>query len=102
MKIRRIRYPVPMEPALRPHRGGTVLGLGILGLASPFLYLPLGALAWWLGKRDLLAMEDLQMDPRGRTITQVGLVFGVLGMAFWIFVILATATACFVIRYLPD
>ncbi len=65
--------------AWRPHRGGTVLALGIL--AIPFAcFLVFGILAWTMGKKDLAAMDAGQMDPMGRGITQAGKICGIVGV----------------------
>ena len=73
-----------MELAVRPHRGGTVLGLGILGLMSALFFLPLGILAWVMGSKDLKAMDGGRVDSSGRSLTQVGRVFGIAATLMWI------------------
>jgi len=80
-----------MEKALRSHRGGTVLALGILGLLAglsvsrlgllglPALILAItfGVLAWRKGSEDLKAMNAGQVDASGRSLTQLGRDFGI-------------------------
>ena len=100
---------------LRPHRGGIVLALGIIGvaLALPGLLccaiLPIpacicGIIAWVMGNSDLRDMAAGRMDPAGRGLTQAGKICGMIGaiiaiVAFCItllciaFAILAGATA---------
>ena len=66
--------PVAGPPAgLRPHRGGAVLALGILGLLTCFV---LGIIAWVMGKNDLREMDAARMDPSGRGTTQAGKILG--------------------------
>ncbi len=72
-----------MDASLRPHRGGTVLALGIVGLLSPFILVPFGVAAWVLGSKELRGMNEGRIDPAGRTPTQVGWVFGIVGTGFW-------------------
>jgi hypothetical protein len=47
--------------------------LGIMALILPF---PLGPLAWRLGRKDLKAMQDGEMDPNGMDLTTYGTRFG--------------------------
>jgi len=90
-----------MEQAFRPHRGGTVLGLGILGvlagvslfselgiLTLPVLLLAItfGVLAWRQGSKDLKGMKKGDVDPSGRSLTQVGWVFGIASSVVCLFV----------------
>jgi hypothetical protein len=58
-----------------PHRGGVVLTLGILGLCCCVL---LGIAAWIMGHEDLKAMREGRMDPSGHSLTQVGMVLGIV------------------------
>jgi len=66
-----------MEQALRPHRGGTVLALGILSLVVGLFLIPLGIVAWIMGSRDLKGMKRGEVDPAGRSLTRTGWVFGI-------------------------
>lgn len=77
-------YPVLMEQALRPHRGGTVLALGILSLVAGIFLVPLGLVAWIIGSRDLKRMNRGELDPAGRSLTQIGLVFGIASSVLWL------------------
>ena len=54
------------QAKLRPHRGDLVLNLSILSL----YFFPLGILAWFLGARDLAAMQAGTVDPAGRGTIQ--------------------------------
>jgi hypothetical protein len=59
-----------------PHRGNTILVLGILGL---IVCGPLGIAAWVMGKGDLAKIDAGLMDPTGRGTTQAGMVLGIIG-----------------------
>lgn len=61
----------PPQQLLRPHRGGLILALGILGLVTCFIC---GIIAWIMGKNDLKEMEAGTMDLPGRGLTQAGFV----------------------------
>jgi hypothetical protein len=99
----RISVPAPPEPdrgpdvapppaagtaPLRPHRGTLILMLGIMSLCLPF---PLGPLAWRLGRKDLKAMQDGEMDPDGMDLTTYGKRFGmsstILAVGYLVFLI---------------
>ncbi len=72
-----------------PHRGGTVLTLGIAGLfgAAVFAFCwPMLAInlfvtlpAWLMGQADLRAMQAGAMDPEGRGTTRAGYLLGIFG-----------------------
>ena len=89
----------PQPPAqLRPHRGGVVLALGILGIVVCFI---LGIIAWVMGKNDLTEMDAGTMDPTGRGLTKAGTICGmvsvilaIVGFGIWLLmVVLAGASA---------
>lgn len=71
------------------HRGTMILVFGILGFLG---ILPLAPIAWWMGTKDSLKMQDGTMDPTGKTATEIGRFLGmfttcvllvwVLGFAF--------------------
>ena len=66
---------------MQPHRGTTVLVLGILGLVvCPIC----GIIAWIMGNKDLAAMAAGQMDPEGESNTKVGKICGMIGTILWI------------------
>jgi len=73
------------EQPLKPHRGGVVLALGILGIVVCFIC---GIIAWVMGKNDLREMDAGTMDPSGRGLTQAGKICGIIS------VILAIAGIC--------
>ncbi len=75
-----------------PHRGSTVLVLGVLSLTAllvfwvPIVSLAtslvgavLGVVAWWLGHVDLRRMRQDTMDSAGRGSTQAGYICGIIG-----------------------
>jgi uncharacterized membrane protein YidH (DUF202 family) len=71
---------------LRPHRGGVVLALGILGIVVCFIC---GIIAWVMGNNDLREMNAGTMDPSGRGLTQAGKICGMIGVILvivWIFI----------------
>jgi hypothetical protein len=70
------------QPVIRkPHRAGTILALGIIGL---FVCGPLCLAAWVMGDGDLREMDAGIMDNSGRSTTATGRSLGVLGTVLWI------------------
>ncbi|MHC4426397.1 MAG: hypothetical protein ACYSYV_09895 [Planctomycetota bacterium] len=88
----------PTQQPLRPHRGGVVLALGILGIVCCFI---LGIIAWVMGSNDLKQMAAGTMDPSGQGLTQAGKICGmvsvilqIVGLVIWLlFMGLGVATA---------
>lgn len=81
------RQPSPQAPGGYrpvPHRGPTVLVLGILGLIMCCI---LGIIAWVMGSKDLRAMDAGEMDPAGRGLTQAGKILGMVSVVFWVLVL---------------
>jgi hypothetical protein len=88
---------IPVAPAgpqystqqtLRPHRGGLILALGILGLVCCFIC---GIIAWVMGSNDLKEMAAGRMDPSGQGMTQAGKICGmisvilqIVGLVIWL------------------
>ncbi len=73
---------------MQPHRGILVLILGILSLVGCSFFT--GIPAWIMGKGDLRQIDAGQMQPDGRTLTQIGMILGiisvvmaVLGIMIW-------------------
>ncbi|HJZ54361.1 MAG TPA: DUF4190 domain-containing protein [Gemmataceae bacterium] len=60
---------------LEPHRGTTILVLGLLSILVCGL---IGPFAWSMGKADLRKMEAGRMDPTGRGETQAGYICGMV------------------------
>jgi hypothetical protein len=77
--VQRVEYPV------RPHRGGLILVLGILGLLCCVFF---GILAWVLASTDLREMREGRMDPAGWGLTRAGQVCGIISVVVWIAYIL--------------
>ena len=78
----------PAQGALKPHRGGLVLTLGILGLAVCVIC---GIIAWVMGKNDLREIAAGTMDPSGRGLTNAGKMCGMIsvilacvGLVLWL------------------
>lgn len=69
-----------------PHRGTTILVLGILGLVMcPIL----GIAAWVMGRADMPKIDAGQMDPEGRGNTQAGMICGIIATVFLVLQLLA-------------
>ena len=89
-------YSQPAVAYAEPHRGGTVLTFGILGLLCCFLF---GIAAWSMGNTDMRKMDAGTMDPAGRAMTQAGKIIGLIatilalvGLAINIIALLATGS----------
>ena len=83
----------------QPHRGGLVLGLGIMSLMCNFFLIP-GILAWIFGNSDLKKMSAGTMDPEGKGLTQAGMILGIVSTAlvalllvFYVFLIVIAVGA---------
>lgn len=96
--------PMGMGPAMgmyrgQPHRGGSVLGFGIVALIGgigslmtcvpclgcfmlpmPLLAIGFGIPAWIMGQRDLKLIQSGQMDPSGEGQTKTGFIMGIIGV----------------------
>jgi hypothetical protein len=66
---------------LKPHRGGTILTLALIGL---FIFGVLCLIAWVMGSNDLREMDAGTMDPNGRSTTSSGRNIGMLGTILWV------------------
>ncbi len=80
-----------LQQPLKPHRGGVVLALGILGIVVCFIC---GIIAWVMGNNDLREMAAGTMDPAGRGLTQAGKICGmisvilaIVGLFIWIVIL---------------
>lgn len=68
-----------------PHRGGTVLVIGIIGLCLSFPHilsvigLPLSITAIVMANHDVRRMEAGEMDPQGLANTRGGRICGIIG-----------------------
>ena len=68
------------QTPLKPHRGGTILALAIIGL---FVFGVLCLIAWIMASSDLREMDAGTMDPSGKSTTSSGRNIGVLGTTLW-------------------
>lgn len=72
----------------RPHRGGTVLTLGILAvffaLCCPCIGWILGGIGLNLANADLSRMEARQMDRSGQGMTRAGQILSIVGIVIGI------------------
>lgn len=59
-----------------PHRGGMILGFGVVGLVCCCFF---GLAAWIMGYGDLKKIDEGRMDPSGRGLTQAGMIIGIVG-----------------------
>ncbi len=71
---------------LAPHRGGSILTLGIIGL---LLCVICGIIAWVMGNDDMAEMRAGRMDPSGMGMTQAGRIMGIISCILNIIAILA-------------
>ena len=62
---------------LQPHRGGTILALGVLSLFCNFLLVP-GIMAWTMGVSDLKQIRSGTMAPEGRGLATAGMIIGAI------------------------
>ncbi len=68
---------------MAPHRGGTILVLGIVSLVvCNFLMIP-GLAAWVMGQTDLRQMSAGRMDPSGRGMTIAGMILGIISTTIY-------------------
>jgi hypothetical protein len=79
LRERRTTETSPPTPK-RPHRGGLILALGIVGLFIGFL----GIFAWAMGNADLREMEAGTMDPAGASATAAGRTCGAAATLLWV------------------
>jgi len=71
--------PMPVQTGssyARPHRGGTVLTMGILGLVCCIVF---AIIAWVMGSSDLKEIQAGRMDPSGEGLTRAGMICGIIG-----------------------
>ena len=68
----------PVRCSRQPHRGGMILTFGIVGLLC---CMPFGIAAWVMGASDLKAIRAGTMDPAGQSMTQAGMVIGMISVA---------------------
>lgn len=73
------QYPPTTQYAqpLKPHRGGAILALGIVGLTVCVIC---GIIAWVMGNTDLREIDAGRMDPAGRGNTSAGRICGMISV----------------------
>lgn len=70
------RHRLRRRRDLMPHRGGTILAVGII---SFFVCMPiLGPTAWIMGSNDLKEIRAGRMDPDGEGTTNAGRICGII------------------------
>jgi len=76
---------------MKPHRGGAILALGIIGIVVCFIT---GVIAWVMGSSDLKEMDAGIRDPEGYSLTKAGMICGIIGVVisvlslFWVFFVI--------------
>lgn len=69
--------PVVRTPTFaRPHRGGLILTFAILGILC---CMPFCIAAWVMGAADMKEMRAGRIDRSGQSMTQAGMVIGIVG-----------------------
>lgn len=63
---------------MHPHRGSTILVLGILSLVVCAVC---GPIAWVMANKDIAEMDAGLMDPLGMEQTKAGKICGIIGTA---------------------
>jgi len=83
----------PYRRPYRPHRGGLILTIGIVGMFTCFIF---GLAGWAMATRDLEEMRAGRMDPAGRELTRTGQLIAAAGgalqlsaLVFWLIFYLA-------------
>ena len=70
--------PASGTSPMKPHRGGAILALGIIGIVVCFIT---GIIAWVMGANDLKEMEAGQRDKDGESLTKAGMICGIVATA---------------------
>ncbi len=88
--------PAPGTPPMKPHRGGAILALGIIGIVVCFIT---GIIAWVMGSNDLKEMDAGIRDKSGYSLTKAGMICGIISAALWalgllwmVFIVVLTGT----------
>lgn len=68
--------PASGQAPMKPHRGGTILALGIIGIVLCFIT---GIIAWVMGNNDLKEIKQGLRDPEGESLTKAGMICGIIG-----------------------
>ncbi len=70
--------------SMRPHRGGMILALGILGIVICQIC---GIIAWVMANTDQAEMRAGRMDPSGEGTTNAGKICGIISVVWLVIVI---------------
>jgi hypothetical protein len=81
---------LPPPPPIRPHRGGAILALGIVGMVCCFIC---GIIAWVMANSDLKEMAAGRMDRSGEGVTKAGKVCGIISVVIPVVAVLLKLTA---------
>jgi hypothetical protein len=84
----------PYHEAVKPHRGGAILALGIIGIVLCFIT---AIIAWVMGSGDLKEMKQGKRDPSGEQLTKAGMICGIIGVCLAILGILWCIIAVMII-----
>lgn len=76
-----------------PHRGGSVLAIGVLSLFICGVGVILGPIAWAMGSSDLGEIRAGRMDRAGESLTQAGMICGIFGTIIHALVVLFALVA---------
>jgi heme/copper-type cytochrome/quinol oxidase subunit 4 len=65
------------QVVVKPHRGGAILALGIIGIVLCFIT---AIIAWVMGSGDLKEMKEGKRDRSGEQLTKAGMICGIIGV----------------------
>ena len=71
----------PATRQFRPHRGGMILTLALLGFVCCQIF---SIAAWVMGHADMKEINAGRIDPQGRGLTQAGMIIGIIGTVLMI------------------
>ena len=81
--------PARIHRNLAPHRGGTIIALGIVALVLlPCSTIICGPLAWIMGNSDLAEIRAGRMDPSGEGMVQAGRILGMISTGLFVLVMI--------------
>ena len=75
-----------------PHRGGTILAMGILSIVLCGIIF--GPIAWVMGNTDMVEIGAGRMDRTGEGLTQAGRVLGIIGTVLGVLQVLYVCGMC--------
>lgn len=86
------------QEAMKPHRGGAILALGIIGIVLCFIT---AIIAWVMGSGDLKEMKAGKRDPSGEQLTKAGMICGIVGTCIAILYVLVCVISLIFIGSIP-